>query len=274
MNSLLLLQIEDRTIEPLQTFLQHNKKTCELNKVKYVFIEKSDFQMPPYWQKIYELDKCMTDNPKIQYVMWLDSDAFLVNFSRSKMQAFFDKYKDYSVIISRDMPPWEDGEFNAGSFLVKNDEMGKTIVKDWMSKYNSDHWKYENSKWTTETAWAGEDYEQGAFVKHILNNSTYKNHIMQLPYHILNNNTCNSNLDENISVHLAAKFKEDANLVDTCMKNFIAVEEGFSLKGRDNNDYLLFFAMLLLLIVVFVVVYYKSTRTAIKKIVTGILGIK
>ena len=266
MTSLLVLQIEDRKEEPLQTFLNHNKTKCEIHNVEYVFVEKSSFHVPPYWQKLYELEKCMTDYPFIEYFMWLDSDAFLVDFSKSKMKKFLDQYSEYSVIISRDMPPWQEGEFNAGSFIFKNDEMGKIILKDWISKYNPDNWSYENSKWSTPSAWSGIDYEQGAFVKKILSNPIYENNIKQLPYHILNNNSCTSNLDDNISVHLANYYKEDENLVQNCIENFIKVEEGFSSKKESFNYNLLgiIFFLLLFLIVFFIM---KSTKKYIRNCV-------
>ena len=91
---MLLLQMEDRKKQPLTTFLRHNEKTCAENNMKYVFLEKSRFHAPPYWQKVFELDYCMKTNPTIDYVMWLDSDAFLSDFSVLKMQQFLQKYQD------------------------------------------------------------------------------------------------------------------------------------------------------------------------------------
>lgn len=216
MKTLLLLQMEDRKLEPLTTFLKHNKQTCLQNNIKYVFIEKSQFHAPPYWQKIFELDKCMAENPTVNYVMWLDSDAFLVDFSQMKMNRLLEKYKDRSVIIARDMPPWTSC-FNAGSFIVKNNTVGRNILKEWIATYNPNKWIYQHSKWKTESKWAGEDYEQGAFVKHIL--PKYDSHIAVVPYYILNNNKC-TNLNKTISVHLASGYKQDKSRVKRCIRTF------------------------------------------------------
>jgi hypothetical protein len=217
MKSLLLLQMENRKMKPLQTFLQHNKETCTQNNIKYVFIENSKFHAPHYWQKIFELEKCMKDNPTTSYIMWLDSDAFLSDFSQSKMQDFLDKYKDHAMIIARDMPPWKS-PFNAGSFIVKNNVMGRTIVKDWIATYNPDNWTYKNAKWKTESKWAGVDYEQGAFVKYIL--PKYSKHIARVPYYMLNNHRCTRYLNKSISIHLAAEHKKDKTRVNRCIRTF------------------------------------------------------
>jgi len=261
MLSLLILQLENRQIDPLQTFLQYNKKTTERSNVKYVFIQDSKFHVPPYWQKVFELDNCMTDNPNIQYFMWLDSDAFLVNFTETKMLQFLEKYQYYSVIITRDMPPWDYNEFNAGVFIVKNDDMGRRIMKDWKSKYNPKNWTYTNSKWTTSSQWAGVDYEQGSFVEYILTNPKYANHIIQLPYYVLNNNDCDSdNIDETIAVHLAGKFKSDAKVLNSCMSKFISEKEGFESRCNTNNknDYIERFLLFGLFIVfIFIIRFLK-----------------
>jgi galactosyl transferase GMA12/MNN10 family len=258
MTSILLLQIEDRKTELLTKFIQHNKKICNENDIRYVFMEKSDFHVPPYWQKIFELNKHMENNPEIEYAMWLDSDAILVNFTKSKMQNFLETHKDYSFIISKDMPPW-DSEFNAGSFIVKNDDIGKKIMKDWLEKYNPDKWSYENSLWSTESAWAGIEYEQGSFVYYILGNPDYAKHILQLPYFTLNNNSCNSdNNDQNIASHLAGHFKEDKTIVDQCLEKIKSTVEAFTSVIKKNDCQYLFLVVLVLLLFLFGFSHFKK----------------
>lgn len=199
MKSVLILQLEDRRSEPLQTFLRHNKQTCAQHDLRYVFVQKSRFHMPPYWQKIFELDRCMKQYPTLDYFMWLDSDAFLTN--ADNLQSLLQKHRMHSMIITGDPPPWK-GIFNAGAFIVKNNTVGRRIVHAWTTLYNPDHWTYTNSTWKTPTLWAGEAYEQGSFKKHILHHPTYANHIVTLPYHVLNHPTCIHPADT-VSVHLA-----------------------------------------------------------------------
>jgi len=199
MKSVFLLQMEDRRINYLDTFLRHNKQTCEQHHIHYGFVQKSQFHMPSYWRKIYELDRCMKQHPNIDYFMWLDSDALLTNVAN--LQPLLKKYRAYSMIITGDMPPWSS-PFNAGAFIVKNNAMGRRIVQEWIAQYNPTDWIYKNSKWKTPYVWAGDAYEQGAFTKHILHHPHYAKHIVTLPFYVLNNPTCDHHA-ETISVHLA-----------------------------------------------------------------------
>jgi len=220
-----LLQIEDRFNNRLQTFMNENKEICLKNGIQYISLKKSYYDVPPYWGKIFEIYKIMNENNEIDYVMWLDSDAFFINYSNNKFHDFLKKYEKYSMIFTEDIPPWE-GEFCAGSFIVKNDKIGKDIIKEWISHYHPDKWKYENLKWKTDTQWAGEHYEQGAFIKFILHNDKFVNHIIKLPYYYLNNNNCEHNMNETITVHLAGHYRDDINIVN----------KFFSLFKYNKND--------------------------------------
>jgi hypothetical protein len=158
---ILLLQIEDRNDDKLKKFMENNEKICNENNIKYISLKKSRDHVPPYWGKIFEINKIMEEDKTIDYVIWLDSDAFFINYNNKRFHDFLKKYEKYSMIYTKDMPPWELGDFNAGSFIVKNNEIGRNIIKEWMLYYKSHNWTYKNSKWETKMVWAGEDYEQG-----------------------------------------------------------------------------------------------------------------
>ena len=134
------------------------------------------------------------------------------------MQHFLEKHQDSSMIITRDMPPWHSwhSRFNAGAFIVKNNRICRTMIKEWIATYNPNNWTYHDSKWTTECKWAGEDFEQGAFIKHIF--PKYRKHIVTVHYSFLNNHLCN--LNKTISVHLAGKYKHDKSRVNQCIRTF------------------------------------------------------
>jgi len=55
----------------------------------------------------------------------------------------------------------------AGVFLVKNNKDGKNIINEWLSKYNSQNWRYNNNSWHTDGFFAGIEYEQGVFNTYI-----------------------------------------------------------------------------------------------------------
>ena len=219
---IVLLQIEDRKTYILHQFMNHNKEICNENEIEYIFMETTTFNVPPYWAKIFEIKKIFNEKPDVLYVMWLDSDAFFITRQNKSLQHLLKTNESYSMIISNDMPPWNHVDFNAGSFIVKNDRYGNEIIDKWISLYNPENWKYADSKWTTDSVWAGNEYEQGSFVTHILNDDYYKPHILQLSYEVLNCPNCDN--DNTLTVHLAGHYKEDVDIVSKCIRTITRVE--------------------------------------------------
>jgi galactosyl transferase GMA12/MNN10 family len=254
--------MEDRNNNNLSSFMNENKRICLENGMHYIFLEKTSFHVPPYWGKVFELNKLMKENPRITYFMWLDSDAFFINFDKKRLENFLHKYQYYSMLISKDMPPW-GGVFNAGSFIVKNDERGRGIMKEWISNYNPNKWTYANSKWTTPSVWAGEDYEQGSFIKHILNSTKYNKYIVQLPYQFLNNNNCIDNTTDTITTHLAAEHKNNYFTVQKCLNIFNPskekIVESFGFVKRDPGLRFIF-NFIFVCIIVALILYFLPVK--------------
>jgi hypothetical protein len=222
MPNLFVLQIEDRKDNPfIQELLEQNRNQCITNGIQYQHMELGSHPVPPYWAKVFELEKIMLQNPHVDYVMWIDSDAFLLNFSKSKLDKLLATHSDSAMIITGDMPPWEQGEFNAGCFIIKNNEIGLKIIAAWRNCYNKYEWSFEGgNKWSTKSVWGGPAYEQGAFISKILTNDLYVPSIVQLPYTVLNNNSCSENTDSTIVTHLAGEHKEDKEKVAACRATF------------------------------------------------------
>jgi hypothetical protein len=219
MKTVLVLQIEDRSENPLlQELMKENQYVCEQNGILYLYKKRASEHVPPYWGKIYEMHKLMIENPNIDYFFWIDSDAFLLNFSKKRLMDFLEAYSKYSVIVSKDMPPW-GGEFNAGAFIVKNDIIGRDILKKWKTYYHENKWKYNPSteKWSTNSVWAGVEYEQGSFTKYFLKNPKYSNIIRQLPYYILNNHSCINYNSKTLIVHFAGEHKKNKKELQRCL---------------------------------------------------------
>ena len=42
----------------------------------------STFYIPPYWGKIFELNKLLYENPDVKYFIWIDSDATIINVNK------------------------------------------------------------------------------------------------------------------------------------------------------------------------------------------------
>lgn len=200
-----ILQIEDRDDEFLGILMNENKKICDQNKYNYARMKKSAHHVPPYWGKIFELKRIMDKTAQNSYIMWLDSDAFISN--PANLEKLLKENPQFSMFITGDMPPYLSS-FNAGSFIIKNNEVGKEIIHKWTKLYNSNDWTFNNGKWKTNKSWAGEAYEQGSFVKYILPFYKSSNAIKIMKYYILNNNDCKHLHKNTISVHLAGIFKK------------------------------------------------------------------
>lgn len=202
---ILLLQIEDRNDPKLKNLMNQNQKFCSTNsELEYVFLTKSKEDVPPYWAKVFEITKLMKQRNDIDYVMWLDSDALLVNFSNLK--TLLKSNPQYSFFCSPDAPIWLSS-FNAGAFVVKNNSIGNQIMNVWCTYYPRQNWTNQNGAWSTTGAWAGKDYEQGSFVSYILTNNKFKQHICMQPYFIFQSMSCSFIDPKTISVHLSGFLK-------------------------------------------------------------------
>jgi hypothetical protein len=273
MASILVLQIEDReNDEFLNNNMQLNKIICQDNNMQYKFMYKSKEDVPPYWGKVFEIDRILNNpnNSSIDYIFWLDSDAFFLNFDRNKLDNFLNSYSNYSMIITKDPPPWT-ANFNAGSFIVKNDKYGREIVSYWKTLYNPNNWWRENNTWKTNSKYAGDDYEQGALATKILTNNKYSEHIKIVPYYILNNTSCTENVNETIVSHLAGNHKNNIITVENCKK---------SQNASYNKKYIFVIIFIVISVLIFVYnkkikkYYFQVIKPFIKKLTNNMFKIK
>ena len=89
---LLVLQIEDIDDKFLNKLMKSNKNICQNNDIQYVFYKKSNQNVPPYWAKVYEIKKIMDQGIDVDYILWVDSDAFFINFNKERILSFLKKY--------------------------------------------------------------------------------------------------------------------------------------------------------------------------------------
>jgi len=163
MDTFLILQYDNRKVtNDFIKLMKINKKYCSKYNYDYVFIKKQ-YDLPPYWIKVYLLQHFLQTN-KYKGILWIDMDACIHNFDiRLEDIVIKDKY----FYKSPDNKIWKSS-FNAGVFLVLNNEIGMNIMNDWMKCYNKTKWhKSGRNKWTTNCKWAGVCYEQGSFEKYI-----------------------------------------------------------------------------------------------------------
>lgn len=166
---------------------------------EFLFITKSIYHIPPYWEKIFIVRDLL---PYYSWVFWLDSDAVIYNMEMEipGLELPFD------FIFTSDPPCWSS-PFNAGVFLIKNTPVSFKILEDWVSGYNPKRWTFNGSKWFCPGVWSGPDYEQGFFVKNIM--KKYEDHIKALDWYIYNTPCYHYIHDKTFTIHFAGSFKND-----------------------------------------------------------------
>jgi hypothetical protein len=214
-SKLIILQIEDRDLVYQNNLMKFNKKLAKERGYKYMRVTKSRHNVPPYWAKVHEIYDLLHDNiDNVEYVMWLDSDAHLNPTNDPIDLVTKDDHANFSMFITPDPPPW-DGPFNAGVFIVKNNEDGRKIVSDWKEMYDGERWHVdEDGLWRSNGEWAGDTYEQGSFSKNILPNPDFSSCIKSLSYHILNEVDCDHPDEQTVAFHMAGHHQHDKT--DVC----------------------------------------------------------
>jgi len=118
--------------------------------------------------------------------------------------------------------------FMAGVFIVKNNDAGRNIFREWMACYNPNVWtRDEKGAWkcTGKGGWSGEDYEQGAFYKNIL--PKYPEDIRALPWYVFHEIDCLNPHSGCWSIHIPGVIQ---NTRPNCMQSGKTIE-GFEVAG-------------------------------------------
>ena len=182
-----------------------NEEYCLNHNLDYMFLSSYDYDMPVYWMKVKIITDILNNNSKYKGIIWLDSDAVFTNMDKS-IRNVLDNNK--SFYIATDPPEFNEKQLNAGTWIVKNNDIGIKIMNDWLNNYNSSFWIKKDDNWHTDMVWAGIAYEQGSFNSIIY--PKYKDHIDVLKWNIFNNDT-RSNKDAYISHYLGNPKKKLIN---------------------------------------------------------------
>ena len=192
----LILQYDNRNIKPqFKELMNINKKYCSLYGYDYI-LDTETYNLPPYWIKVMLADKLLKTN-KYKGILWIDTDAVINDFSISLdsiccpnksiyySYEFFERYKvGTQELVSQ-------YRFNSGVWFVLGDKIGKEIMNEWVKLYNPKDWTLKNKKWECiDCKWAGVEYEQGGFEKHII--PKYKKNCKQYKYSFFQSTTTNS----------------------------------------------------------------------------------
>lgn len=175
--SIAIVTLETRDLTLLY---YHNKNIEEYAKkygYTYIFIKEYEnkLKLPIYWQKIQLVLDILQNNTDIEYVIWMDSDTMICH-QEIPLEYIIEQDMSKSIYIGLDYP--SNTRYNAGVFIIKNDQIGKQFLIDCINSYISNDKCKEIINGVVEYklngAWSGECYEQGTM--NALLNTTYINH--------------------------------------------------------------------------------------------------
>jgi len=189
--STLVLQYDDRgDIFPELTELNKN------SGFNHLFLVKSDFKVAPWWQKIFLIQKYL---PLYDTIIWMDSDAGIINPKAIPTS-------EKTMIYSPDPEGWAS-PFNAGVFILKNNQIGRELINEWVNGYDPRRWEYTGSNWKHEGDWLGPSLEQGYFNYFLF--QKYREHIEILPQKVFQVSDYTNITPETFSLHFPGKYKDN-----------------------------------------------------------------
>ncbi len=160
------------------------KKYCDKYGYEYTFLNKCSYNA--YWCKIYLVLDALKSG-KYDYVIWLDTDTVIKDFSVN-IGDILNKYSSDILIGSDNNKNY--GLVNSGVFIIKNSAIGKNFLQDCINYAPSYCMNWDGS---VKGYWAASCYEQG--VMNLMIADKYSDHTTVLPNDIIFNfNICSDNV--------------------------------------------------------------------------------
>lgn len=182
-----IVQYDDRPLDEMSLgFVNRNSYYCKIHHCAYVFLNSGYEHMPPYWSKVriaWDLLRLKFSDSEAHLfsgVMWLDMDAVILDLERPIDKLGLDPAKSFACAPD---PVGLSSSFNAGVWLVRNTPAGHGLMAAWLGQYRPDAWRRADGRWASHSDWAGESYEQGAFVHHVA--PAHAAAIQLLPWEVL-----------------------------------------------------------------------------------------
>jgi len=165
-----IITAEDRDYQFVKYHDINFNKYAQIHGYSYFRLDNCPKEVSStYWCKIHHVKEFL-DSGEYDYVMWADSDTIIPDSSKS-LDQFISNAGEPDIVIGTD--PGMNA-LNAGVFLIKNSDIGKSFINDCLSKVKSKDKCIINGK--EQGLWAGICYEQG--VMNLLARENYKDHIL------------------------------------------------------------------------------------------------
>jgi hypothetical protein len=164
MSDVAIVQFDDRNdqeLGPLNVLISRNYDYAKEHGYHHVFVRQPEKDFPPYWNKVYLIEKYLSSGFDI--VAWLDTDAVIHDFTIS-IESLFESREAF--VFSNCLPIWKVGTpFDAGVFFCKG-QFARDLMQEWRSLYPAHLWEKQGNKWVCrDNRWAGPAYEQGVFAE-------------------------------------------------------------------------------------------------------------
>jgi hypothetical protein len=179
------LTYEDRNEDYITMHNSNMKLYCDKWGYEYIHISENNDKISPYWYKIFLVKKLLEKD--YDYVFWLDSDSAIMNFNIDLGEDILNNY-DSDIFVGSDNIKYDI--VNAGLFIIRNSEIGKEFIDDWVKEYKP---YCEKGNGGLRGRWAMSCYEQGHLNKLIY--EKYSKYTSFLDRSIFqNNNSCHEDV--------------------------------------------------------------------------------
>jgi hypothetical protein len=160
-NKILIFSSDNRQADYIDYHNANLEEYSQKYGYNYIFHDKNIENVPVYWSKLIYMKMHLESN-KYDYVMWLDTDANIIN-DNIRLNDVINKCtvgKD-NIIIGKD---YENlSTYCAGVFIIKNSKIGRKFINQCIDELKTDC--VFNGKYDTGKIWAGLCYEQGRMNK-------------------------------------------------------------------------------------------------------------
>jgi predicted RNA-binding Zn-ribbon protein involved in translation (DUF1610 family) len=149
-----MIQFDTRDDHEFDELVSQNLQYCVAAGYDHKMFGGNDLDIPPYWAKVAVCD-AVAESGEYDAILFVDTDAVVMDFGFR----IEDVLSSHSMAVSG-----ANGSANAGVFAIRCGDTGRSILKDWMSRYSRDDWdRTQSNEWSCKTCgWAGAAYEQGS----------------------------------------------------------------------------------------------------------------
>ena len=173
---ILIITAEDRNDEYIKLHDINFKKYSDIHGYTYLRLNNcSPEESSTYWCKIHKVKQGL-EFDEYDYVIWCDSDTIITDY-QIPFDYFIDNYGDPDIICGLnygDSLEYIINCINAGVFLIKNSELGKSFIDDCLNEISKKSGCIKNGK--EQGVWSGECYEEGV-MNNLIRTNKYKNNI-------------------------------------------------------------------------------------------------